>query len=137
MAVIKHIAKSFNLTKGHVTILIDNQQALKYGTSPRQGVGPFKHLADDYDLKCWAKIIEQDLKKNHNFLLTYQHVYSHQDDPQKMMKIHPDLTMKQATHMVKHPSVHAKVNIACDKEAETGHVQFRRNSLATLSFQMR
>ena len=69
--VITHIAKTFNLSRSHVTVLIDNQQALKYGTSPKQGDGPFKHLADDYNLKCWASIFEKDLERNHNVLLTY------------------------------------------------------------------
>ena len=89
LAILAHVAKSFDLNQGHIAILIDNQQALRYGTSPRQGDGPFKHLADDYDLKCWASLFENDLKHNHNILLNYQHVYSHQDDPHKLMKIHP------------------------------------------------
>ena len=124
LAVLVHFAKSFDLKKGHVTILIDNQQALRYGTCPRQGDGPFKHPADDYDLKCWAYIFEKYLKRNHNIILDYQHMYSHQDDPIKLMKIHPDLNLAQAKHMAKHPSVHAKVNIACDREAERGHTLF-------------
>ena len=40
------------------------------------------------------------------------------------MKIHPDVNLVQAIHMAKHPSVHAKVNIACDREAERGHTLF-------------
>ena len=124
LAVLIHFAKSFNLTKGHITILIDNQQALRYGTCPRQGDGSFKHLANNYDLKCWSSIFEQDLKRNHNIILDYQYVYSHQDDSIKLMKIHLDLNLAQAKHMAKHSSVYAKVNIACDKEAERGHTLF-------------
>ena len=52
LAILVHVVKSFDLNQGHITILIDNQQALRYGTSPRQGDYSFKHLADDYDLKC-------------------------------------------------------------------------------------
>ena len=100
LAVITHIAKTFNLSKGHVTVLIDHQQDLKYGTSPRQGDGPFKHLTDDYDLRCWASIFEQDLKRKNNVLLTYQHIYSHQDNPKKLMKVHPDLNIKITSYLV-------------------------------------
>ena len=107
LAVLIHYAKYINLTKVHITILIDNQQALRYGTCPRHGDGPFKHLADDFDLKCWASIFEQDLKRNHNIILDYQHVYSQQDDPIKLMKIHSDLNLAQAKHMTKHPNVHS------------------------------
>ena len=110
--------------EGHVTILIDNQQAIKYGISPQIGDGPFKYLADDYDLKCWASILEHNLLRNHKIMVTYQQVYSHQNIPKKLMKIHPDITILQAIEMAKHPSVHAKVNIACDKEAEAGHIIF-------------
>ena len=110
--------------EGHVTILIDNQQAIKYGTSPQIGDGPFKHLADDYDLKYWASILEHNLLRNHKIMVTYQQVYSHQNIPKKRMKIHPGITVSQAIQIAKHPSVHAKVNIACDKEAEAGHIIF-------------
>ena len=41
------------------------------------------------------------------------------------MKIHPELNLIQAIYMVKHPSVHAKVNIACDREAEIGRTIFQ------------
>ena len=107
LAILVHVVKSFDLNQGHVTILIDNQQALRYGTSPRQGDGPFKHLADDYDLKCWASLFENDLKHNHNILLNYQHVYSNQDNPHKLMKIQPEINIIQAIHMANNPSVHA------------------------------
>ena len=40
--------------------------------------------------------------------------------------------------MAKRLSVHAKVNIACDKEAEAGHIVFlTEKSLTTLFYQMR
>ena len=58
LAVILKIAKLHDIKKGHVKILIDNKQALVYGTRPRHGDGPFKHLADDYDLKCWTTKLE-------------------------------------------------------------------------------
>ena len=93
LAIIVHVVKSFDLQKWHVTILIDNQQTLRYGTCPRQGGGPFKHLANDYDLKRWAYLFENDLKRNHNIIINYQHVYSHQDDPLKLMKIHPKINL--------------------------------------------
>ena len=93
LAIIVHVVKSFDLQKWHVTILIDNQQTLRYGTCPRQGGGPFKHLANDYDLKRWAYLFENDLKRNHNIIINYQHVYSHQDDPLKLMKIYPKINL--------------------------------------------
>ena len=54
-------------------------------------------------------------------------MYSHQDDPKKLIKTYSELNILQAIHMAKHPSVHAKVNIACDKETELGNMLFHRN----------
>ena len=53
-------------------------------------------------------------------MVTYDHVYSHQDDPAKLMKIDPLLTFVEAIRKAKNPSVQALVNIACDKEATRG-----------------
>lgn len=65
---------------------------------------------------------------------TYQHMYSHQDDPAKLMKINPALTWTEAKLKVQNPSVHAKLNIACDREAELGRKIFggRQRSNMTL-----
>ena len=37
-AVITHFAKTFNLSKGHVTILVDNQQVLQYINKSQTGI---------------------------------------------------------------------------------------------------
>ena len=125
LAVILKIAKIHDIQRGHVKILIDNKQALAYGTQPRHGDGPFKHLADDYDLKCWITKLEIELAQSHNILITYEHVYSHQDDPVKLMKIDPQLSYKEAIEKAKKPSVQAQVNMVCDKEATRGQEIFR------------
>ena len=117
---ILQIAERFDLRQGHVKILIDNTTALEYGTKPRDGDGPFKHLTDDYDLKCWVSRLEMRLLKTHNIVLSYKHVYSHQDDPLKLMKIHRNMTLAEATIKAKSPNSEALINIACDKAAERG-----------------
>ena len=125
LAILVYFAKSCDLQKGHMLILIDHQQALRSGICPRQGDGPFRHLADDYDLECWASFFEQDLKRNHNTILDYLHMYSYQEDPIKLMKLHPEINLVQAIHMAKHPSVHVKISIVCDREIERGHTLFQ------------
>ena len=62
---------------------------------------------------------------SHNILVTYDHVYSHQDDPVKLMKIDPLLTYAEAIQQAKNTSAQALVNIACDKEATQGQEIFR------------
>ena len=124
LAAVVHVARMYKIQEGHILLLIDNTTALQYGTRPRYGDGPFKHLADDYDLKCWATKFEQELLWNHNIMVTYQHVYSHQDDPVKLMKINPSLTWAEAKLKAQTPSVHAQLNIACDREAEAGRAIF-------------
>ena len=96
-----------------------------YGNRPREGDCPFKHPTDNYDLKCWVARLEIRLLKRHNIVLTYEHVYNHQDDPQKLMKIHKSLTMEEATKRAKTPSREALINIACDKAAEKGRTIFQ------------
>ena len=64
LVVVQHIARSHSLKIGHIPILTDNKQALAQGACLQKRDGPFKYLADDYDLKCWAKNLEQILLKN-------------------------------------------------------------------------
>ena len=120
LGVILQVAETYELQQGHVKILIDNTTALTYGNRPREGDGPFKHLTDDYDLKCWVTRLELRLLKNHNIVITYKHVYSNQDDPQKLMKINKNLTLAEAIKQAKSPNPEALLNIACDKAAERG-----------------
>ena len=120
LGAVLQIAEQYELQQGHVKILIDNITALAYGNKPREGDGPFKHLTDDYDLKCWVTRLEMRLLKKHNIVITYKHVYSHQDDPQKLIKINKDLHLAEATKRAKSPSPEALLNIACDKAAERG-----------------
>ena len=108
----------FKLQKGYVSIVIDNTTAVCYGPNPREGGGPFKHLTDDYDIKCWASSMDESLRKDHNTLVTYQHLYSHQKNSVKLMKVYQSLTLVEAIKRAKKTGVRAKVNIACDKEAE-------------------
>ena len=117
---ILQIAEKHELQQGPVKILIDNTTALSYGNRPREGDGPFKHLTDDYDLKCWATRLELRLLKKHNIVITYKHVYSHQDDPQKLMMMNKNLTLAEARKQAKSPNPEALLNIACDKAAERG-----------------
>ena len=86
----------YNLQKGHTLILINNKQALWYGTRTRYGDGLFKHLGGDCDLKYWATKFEQELLWIHNILVTYKHVYSHQEAPAKLMQITPALSWAEA-----------------------------------------
>ena len=51
LAVVLKVAKSHDIRKDHINILIDNKQALAYDTRSRPGDWSFKHLAGDYDLK--------------------------------------------------------------------------------------
>ena len=83
LAAICHVAQKYSLERGHVRICINNTTALSHGRKPRAGAGPFKHLTDDYDLKCWVTRLEQRLLRQHNTMITYKHVHSHQDDPEK------------------------------------------------------
>ena len=117
---ILQVAEQYELQQGHVKILIDNTTALTYGNRPKNGDGPFKHLTDDYDLKCWVTRLELRLLKNHNIAFTYKHVYSNQDDPHKLMKINKDLTLSEAIIQAGSPNPEALLNIACDKAAEIG-----------------
>ena len=57
-------------------------------------------------------------------MVMYQHVYSHQDDPVKLIKINSSLTWAEAKQKAHNPSVHAQLNIACDREAEFGRTIF-------------
>ena len=118
LGVILQTAEQYELQQGHVNILIDNTTTLAYRNKPREGGGPFKHLTDDYDLKCWVIRLEMRLLKRHNIAITYKHVYSHQDNPPKIMKIHKNLTLVEATKRTKSPNLKALLNIAYDKAAE-------------------
>ena len=60
------------------------------------------------------------LLKKHNIVITYKHVCSHQDDPQKLIKINKDLILAEVTKRAKSPNLEALLNIACDKAAERG-----------------
>ena len=61
LAAICHVAQKYSLERGHVRICINNTTALSHGRKPRAGAGPFKHLTDDYNLKCWVTRLEQRL----------------------------------------------------------------------------
>ena len=69
--------------------------------------------------------METEIVQRHNIMLTYEHVYSHQDDPAKLMKIDPHLSFKEAIEKAKNPSTQAQVNIACDEEATRGQEIFK------------
>ena len=53
--------------------------------------------------------------------ITYKHIYSHKDDPLKIMKIHKTMTIEKATIQAKSPSPEALLNIAHEKAAEKEH----------------
>lgn len=54
-------------------------------------------------------------------LMTYQHVYSHQDDPQKVLKIHQNIiTMAEATALAKKSSPAPLLYVAWDRAARAG-----------------
>ena len=121
LGVILHLAREFDIQKGHVKILIDNTTAITYGERPGEGSGPFKHLPDDYDIKCWTKILEERLQREHGIKVTYKHVHSHQDDPVKVRKIYGNtITPKEAAKIAANPGREALLNIACDEAANRG-----------------
>ena len=53
--------------------------------------------------------------------MTYGHIYSHQDDQAKLLKIHDNrISMVEAVDIARNPSKVALLNSACDREAEEG-----------------
>ena len=121
LGAICYIAQKFKIQTGMVNVYIDNKTALEYGNKPREGDGPFKHLTDDYDLKCWVSRLETRLEQTHGIKIQYHHVYSHQDDPLKVLKIHRGtITLQQAKEKAANPGKIALLNIACDKAANRG-----------------
>ena len=114
----------YSLRKRCITILIDNRHALRYETRSPLGNGHFKHLADDYDLKCRAIRFDHNLPRKHNILVTYKNVYSHQYKPEKPMKLDPTRCLLEAACKACNPSTHTIINIAYNKEPGKGQQIF-------------
>ena len=102
------LAQEYNITRGKLTMHVDNIGSYKKGQAPQMGDGTFRHVIADYDLKLHKSTLEYKLKTEHNVEVEYCHVKAHQDTKPVLDTKGKPLPLNQA----------AKLNIFCDKQAE-------------------
>ena len=106
--IILKIARKHNITSVKCTLHIDNAGSYTKGTAPESGVGLYRHLCEDYDLKILQSTLQEEMTRNHCITIKYEWVKGHQDtNPLKTREGNSILSTEVAL-----------INIDCDKRAE-------------------